>query len=321
MQDFINKNVDVILTSIIIFVSAMLIYLAVTWISRSILFNKKTRLIITGNDLKLQDKKDRKKVSKKLKKQNSLILLYKEYIFFGGNKKKFVLQIVIGYFCVFLVYFCLTEDYLLSVIFGITYLIIFYVLVDGKNTKLRKRYIKSFSLSLRTLAVSVEAGSSFPQALATISKRETIDFKIRDEFAILTNNLKSNKTLEQALDEFWKRNNLFQEFSMFVIVMQFYSKKGGRGLSAILQNLEKTLNTKIENYSEIDSEIGMYSMLFYAILVVYCGFTLLVKFFQPTFFASLSGTPGGYVKVAGSVFLLFLGVKFFKGMIRTAAEG
>lgn len=188
----------------------------------------------------------------------------------------------------YVIFVLLSRDFVISLVFALAYFDLFYIFIDKKNEKNRKKYIKSFSLALRTLTASVEAGNSFEEALSLIIKRDTIGKKIRSELAYLNNNLKNNKPLEDALEEFWKRNSLFQEFSMFVIVMQFYSKKGGEGLAKILLNLEKTLENKVESYSEIDTELGIHKTLMNILIYGYFVFLLVIKLFLPEFYIDLS---------------------------------
>lgn len=325
MQDFFIENFKYFLIILIAFFGCLLIYSIAKVIIRATKYNKKTRLIINGVDVNTKVKgvkENKQKKPKRVKvKQNTFVKLYKEYIFFGGKRSGFIKGVVIGLLLFFIAFYLLCQNVPISACFAIVYLDLFYLFIDKRNEKNRKKYVKSFSLALRTLTASVEAGNSFEEALSIITKRETIGAKIRSEFAYLSNNLKSNKSLEDALEEFWNRNNLFPEFSMFVIVMQFYSKKGGEGLSKILLELEKTLENKVESYAEIDTELGIHKTLMNGLIYVYFIFLFLVKLFMPTFYIDIVNDKFGILKVIGSVAMVFFSTIFFKNMVRSAAEG
>lgn len=325
ISEFFFDNFKYFLIGIISVLVILILISTFKIIRKSIIFKKKTRMIITGvdSDTKVKginEKKKNKKIKKKHRK-NIILNLYKEYVFFDGSKAKFFEILIIGYLVFYVVFVLLSRDFVLSAVFALAYFDLFYIFIDKKNEKNRKKYIKSFSLALRTLTASVEAGNSFPEALSLIIKRDTIGRKIRSELAYLSNNLKNNKSLEEALEEFWKRNSMFQEFSMFVIVMQFYAKKGGEGLGKILLDLERTLENKVESYSEIDTELGIHKTLMNILIYGYFAFLLVVKLFMPEFFVDISQDQFGIVKALGSVALLFFGTVFFKNMVRSAAEG
>lgn len=324
MLDFFIKNFKYFLIILIAFFGCLVLFTFVKIIVTNSKYNKKTRLIVSGTDsnTKVKGIKNNKTKVKKVKtKQNAFVKLYKEYIFFDGKRSGFIKGIVVGYLIFFLIFYILSQSIPVAAVFAIAYLDLFYLYVDKRNEKNRKRYIKGFSLALRTLTASVEAGNSFEEALSIITKRDSIEPKIRSEFAYLSNNLKSNKGLEEALEEFWKRNDLFPEFSMFVIVMQFYSKKGGEGLGKILLDLEKTLENKVESYAEIDTELGIHKTLMNGLIYVYFIFLFLVKLFMPAFYIDIVNDKLGILKVAGSVGLVFFSTIFFKNMVRSAAEG
>ncbi len=326
ISNFIVDNFKYFLIGLIVILSLTLLYTIFRFVQKNVSYNKKTRLIITGTDsnTKVKGLKETRKSTKKKKtknKTNPFVKLYKEYVFFGGSKAKFVEFLLIGYAVCYIIFFLLSQNFGIAAVLAFAYFDLFYIFVDKKNEKQRKKYIKGFSLALRTLTASVEAGNSFEEALSIIIRRDTVDPKIRTEFAYLSNNLKSNKTLEEALEEFWHRNQLFTEFSMFVIVMQFYSKKGGEGLAKILLNLEKTLENKVESYSEIDTELGIHKTLMNILIYGYFIFLLVIKFVMPNFYVDLATGSFGVLKAIGSVVLLIFGTMFFKNMVRSAAEG
>lgn len=323
MKDFITNNFKYFLIALIVFFSVVFIAILYIHFKKIMKYNKKTRLIVTGIDdnAKVKNLKTVKEKTKKVKiKEPALKTLVKEYIFFGGSKTKFIASLIIGYLVFYVIFFIVSSNFIIAAILALAYFDLFYIVIDKKNEKNRKNYIKGFSLALRTLTASVEAGNSFPEAVTTIMKRETINEKIRTEFAYLNNNLKSTKSLNDALDEFWQRNHMFGEFSMFVIVMQFYASKGGSGLAQILLKLEKTLENKVESYSEVDTELGIHKTLMNILNYGYFIVLLFVKLFMNTFYVDLANTVG-YLKCLGSVACLYIATIYFKSMVRNAAEG
>lgn len=322
--DIFTDNFKYFLIFLIAFFGIIFLYHLSKAIKNYVTYNKKVRLIILDSDsnAKVKALKAEYKKPKKTKiKENAIVKLYKEYMFFDGTKKKFIFSLILGYVISFVIFFVLSQNYGLAAILSIAYFDLFYIFIDRRNEKQRKRYIRSFSLALRTLTASVEAGNSFEEAVSTIIKRDTIGSKIRTEFAYINNGLKSNKSLEEVLNDFWARNNMFTEFSMFVIVMQFYSQKGGDGLAKILIKLEKTLEDKVESYSEIDTELGIHKTLMNVLIYGYFVFLLGVKLFMPGFYIDIAYDSIGYLKALGSVALLFVGTVYFKNMVRTSAEG
>ena len=209
-----------------------------------------------------------------------------------------------------------------ALIFALTFDIIEYIFVESKTSKARKKYIKDFASAINVLSTSTEAGNTFEKGIATIVSRNTIGERIRNEFALISTDLKNNKPLEEALESFYKRNSGFQEISMFVVVVQFFNKKGGDGLREIFSELSQSLTNKINNYSEIDAEIGIYKMLMNFFIYAYFAILLFIPMFMPTFYPNLLDAGfTGYVKAFGSIFLYLFAIWFYKSMLRNSAEG
>ncbi len=311
------------IVALIMVFGALLLFSIYKALSEKIKYNKKLRQIIEGPNLSLKTTENVQKSKKPFLggKLNVFKNFYKEYLFFGRSKRRFFMTLILGYLICFAVLYLISTDVTIALILGMSWFILFYIFYDGKNEKSRKKYIKGFSMALRTITASVEAGNSFPEAISSIARKDTMSPKIKEEFAILGNNLKSNKTLEDALNIFWERNSMFPEFSMFVIVMQFYSQKGGSGLGKILVELEKTLNEKVESYSEIDTELGVHKLLMNALIVIYFVIIFGIKLFMPNFYVELIDNDLGWLKCIGSIVCLTVAVMFFKSMVRNAAEG
>ena len=332
MNDSLNKFLDALMDNLnwvlifFIVIFALLLFAKIyTTVKENLTFSKTTRKIIQGIDdtekIKNLTEQEIKKKYKKRKKTNAFKKLYKEYIFFGGTGVKFFTSLAVGYIVLFILLLIVSKEPTLSLCFALAWFDLFYIVIDKKNEKHRKKYIKGFSLALRTLTASVEAGNSFEEGISLISRRDSINKKIRDEFILVSNNLKSGKALDDALEEFWQRNSMFQEFSMFVIIMQFFATKGGAGLGKILVELEDTLSKKVENYSEIDTELGIHKTLMNGCIYAYFIVLLGVKIFMPTFFLDMAADSLGIVKALGSVALIVAATVFFKSMVRSAAEG
>ena len=321
--NFVQKYGYIFLIIGIAIFSSMLIFTVTKLIMGHVNYNKKIKHIINGMSLedKVNDTKNNQKKKKRYKKPFFLVTLYKEYLFFDGSKYKLIVVSTLGYIVSFVTFWLLSTSVTLGLIFALAWFDLVFIYLDGKNAKKRKKYIKNFSIALRTITASVEAGNTFEEAISNIIKRETIDARIKKEFAFLSNNLKSSKTLEEALDEFWKRNNMFPEFSMFVITMQFFSKKGGEGLAGILVKLSTTLENKVESYQEIDAEMGLNKMLMNLLIIAYFVALLFVKLFMPAFYTNIIDDSLGTLKAFGSVVCLFVGTLFYKSMIRSVAEG
>jgi len=259
---------------------------------------------------------------KKKKKTFFIKKLYQEYVFFYDSAKAILISSLIGYVIFVLIFYLLCNDVLLATILALSYLVVEYIFIDGRITKARKKYVKDFSSAISVLSTSTEAGNTLEKGILAVTKRDTIGKKMKEEFGRINNDLKNNKPLDEALENFYKRNSMFQEVSMFVVIIQFFNKKGGDGLRDILDELSQSLNTKINNYSEIDAEVGLYKILMNFFIYGYFACILVVKMFMPTFYANiLDQKTTGYLKVLVSMFLYILAIYYYKSMMRNSAEG
>ncbi len=284
----------------------------------------KTESLIKG--LRVEDQIKFEKTEKRNKFKNNLLTkkypfkkILSEYHFFGGEYKSLIIKLSVGFVSSFLIYFILTKNFLLSLIFSFLFFLLFYNRIDGMNKKMRMSYLKSFASSLEIISSGLEAGNSLETSFLSIQKKETLNAKIIKEFAILNNHLKSGASLNDALDKFWDRNKMYDEFAMFVIILQFSAKDGGAGLKKIFLTMKASLTTKVENYSLIESKISSYKMMFKIFTMLGIGATLFGNFFMPGMYEHLS-TPIGYAQALGGIVVIFLANFLFNGMIRSAAE-
>lgn len=262
------------------------------------------------------------KLQNKTKKKNFIVRLIDDYGYYGGNKKKLLLVTVAGYIILTLILYLLAKDILLAILLGFTWLTVVFVFIDGRNSKNRKIFIKSFSQALRTLSASIQSGGSFEGGVKTIMNREGINEHVRKEFTIINNDLVNNKTLGEIMEDFWKRNSTIPEFAMFAIVIQFFSKTGGAGLGRILGQLEDSLNEKVINYDRVDAELGVNKILMNLFIYGFMGALFIVPIFKTDFYPSLIDSGAmGYLKALGSVALHIFSVVLFKGIIRKCSEG
>lgn len=308
--------------ALISFFSLLIIYTMINFIRNTIKNKEKREKILFPEKYAyiLNSKESKEKIKKK--KVFFLKKLYNEYVYFYGSGKTILIVALLGYISFVLIFYLLCSDVILSLILSLSFLIIEYIFIDGKNTKARKRYIKDFSSAISVLATSTEAGNTIEQGMATIVTRETIGEKMKYEFSLINNDLKNNKSLDTALENFYKRNSSFQEIAMFVVVVQFFNKKGGEGLRDILDDLSQSLNTKVNNYMEIDSEIGVYKVLVNFFIYGYFIALLVTKIFMPTFYSNILDQKAiGYIKIALSMILYMLAIWFYKTMMRNSAEG
>lgn len=275
-----------------------------------------------GLELKKSRRKDNELDKKKVKKKKKIpfIDLYQQYLFFGGTKKKFWLTIIIGYIAFVGVYFIFSKNIIISLILSLLYLVLWYVFTESSIKKKRINYLKSFVSCLDIISSSIQAGNSLEESFYSIIKRDKINPRMKTEFTILSNNLKSNIPMEEALERFLQRNNLFSEFSMFVIVIQFFVKSGGRNMKKIFSSLQTSLNQKVENYATIEGNLTQYVMAFNLFLVLEVAATFIAPIFLKDFYTNVAADFLGYLKLAGSVLLAVFCTYMFKSSIKTAAE-
>ncbi len=318
-----KETLRIVFIVIITFFALMVLLTFITIISRKlkekekagrILFPEKYSYILNTEEVK-------KKV--KTKKEFFLKRIYKEYVFYYKNGRFVLIVGLVGYLITSVILYAMSGSLPVSFILGLTFLVILYIFVDGKTTKARKKYIKDFAAAINTLAVSTEAGNTLEKGIQTIIQRtDTIGEKIRQEFAYVNNDLKNNRSLEEALDGLYERNKGIQEITMFVIVISFFSKKGGEGLRDILNELSQSLTNKINNYSEIDAEIGIYKGLMNFFIYGYFLVIMLVNLFYPTFYANIIDQGSlGIIKCVGSILVYTFAIYFYRMLLRNSAEG
>jgi Flp pilus assembly protein TadB len=326
LKEILNDSswLKYIFYGLIILLVALILFSFFKLIKDSLNKKKKYRemLQLSGDKVSQQIGVETDKLVKKTKKQNVIKRLISEYKYYGGNVKKLVLIVLVVYIVFVLALFLMSKNILISMLLALTWLTVVFVFVDNKNSKNRKIFIKSFSQALRTLTATIQATNDFNAGVQTIINREGINEHVRKEFTIINNDLKNNKSLGEAMEDFWKRNSSIPEFAMFAIVMQFYSKTGGAGLSNILRQLEDSLNQKVINYDKVDAELGVNKILMNIFIYGFMLALFIVPLFKTDFYPSLIDSGAmGILKVLGSVALHLLSVVLFKSMIRKCSEG
>lgn len=264
---------------------------------------------------------EKEKKPEKMKKDFFLVAMYKEYIFFYGSAKRILIEGFVGYASLIVIMFLLTNDIGFALLISLSWFGLLYNRIDNANAKKRKKYIKDFSSAISVMYTAAEAGNTLPASIKQVSERDTIGSRIRTEFANINKDLVNNIPLKEALENFYARNKMFAEIGMFVIIMQFYALKGGDGLKDILEDISNSLNRKITAYSEIDAELGIYTVLMNVFIYGYFALIVAIKFFMPTFYADMFDYGMQYAQAIGSVFMYIFGIWFYKSMMRGTAEG
>lgn len=286
-------------------------------------FNVQKQLVLPekyAKEIANANKKDNKKKKKK-KKEFFIVTMFKEYIFFYNSCKSIVIFGIAGYAILLAIMFFMTEEIVFSMIISFSFFGLWYCFVDQKISKKRKLYIKDFASAINVLRTSVEAGNTIEASIKQVVERDTIGPRMRYEFGNINKDLLNNMSLADALEAFYQRNKMFQEVSMFVIIMQFYAEKGGDGLKDILVDISDSLNDKIQGYAEVSAELGIYTALINVFVYGYFALIIGIKIFMPTFYPEMFDYGLQYVQAIGSVFLYMFSIWFYKTMIRGTAEG
>lgn len=325
--DKFNSLPDIVIRSIFIgvggfFLFAFLFSLLKLFRDKSKNMEARRKVLFPEKYVHILENDPRTKEKKKKKKEFFLKKFYNEYCFFFKNGRPMIIIALVGYAIFVVIFYILSNSIPYSLIFAFSFDIIVYIHYDGKTTKARKKYIKDFASAINVLSTSTEAGNTFEKGIASIVQRDTIGERIRYEFSLISTDLKNNKPLEEALESFYKRNSGFQEIAMFVVVVQFFNKKGGDGLREIFSELSQSLTNKINNYGEIDAEIGIYKALMNFFIYGYFIILLVIKAFMPTFYPNLLDQGlMGYFKAFGSIVLYMFSIWFYRTMLRNSAEG
>lgn len=302
----------------------------------------KSKNVIEGSYSETATKKTSKKekkeerTSKSEKELKGFKSFYYQYIFFyDTNEKGRVLKeeekrkmaklsliklVGIGMIVSFVIYFLITRNIGLTILLSPLYLVAAYFYSESKIQKKRIKYVRSFASSLDIIASSVKAGNSLEEGIKVISRRESVMPELKKQFVLLNNHIKSNISMVEALEMFGERNKMFEEFNMFVIVMQFFIKTGGKNLDKVFETMQEALNQKVENYSIIESKLVTYQYAFNFFVFGYIVISLLAPFFITGFYHNITTDPNGIAGVGFSVFLLLAGVWMFKSSVRSAAE-
>lgn len=245
---------------------------------------------------------------------------YHDYLYFGGKKKTIIRWLTLGYVGYVLIFFALSQNIGFGLILGLNWFTVYYFILTNNNEKKRKKFIKQFNSALRVISSSLEASNTFRMAIENVAKKDTITGKLHAEFVRLDNQLKTNISLNTALKDFQKRNSLFPEVNMFCTVISFASRKGEEGIKGIIFQLEETLQQRLDNYLEIDSEISLYKIVFYIVLVVANVAPMALPLFKPEFWTSHESFLG-VCKLLVSPLLNFISMYLFKKFINSSAEG
>lgn len=267
--------------------------------------------VVTAKEKKLKHKKEHFAMIKKA---------YRDYMYFGGKKKNIIRWLLLGYIGYVLIFFALSQNIGFGLILGLNWFTVYYFILTNGNEKKRKKFIKQFNSALRVISSSLEASNTFRMAIENVAKKDTITGKLHAEFVRLDNQLKTNISLNTALKDFQKRNSLFPEVNMFCTVISFASRKGEEGIKGIIFQLEETLQQRLDNYLEIDSEISLYKIVFYIVLGVSNVAPMLLPFIKPEFWTSHENFLG-VLKLIVSPLLNFVSMFLFKKFINSSAEG
>ena len=314
---------------IVISIFGALTFLSIIAFIRNSIKEKEVResIVFPENFSHLMKKKQEEedaKSNKEKKKRKPFILkrIYDEYLFYYKKANGIFIVAFLGYSLSVLLFYFVSRNITFSFILALTFLAIEYIFIDDRITSANKKYTKNFANAIQVISTSLEAGDTLPKAITNVVNRNTISERIREEFEYVNIDLKNNLPLEEAFEHLYERNKGVKEITMFVTIIQFYSKKGGSGLKDMLAQLGNSLNAKVSNYAEIDAEIGLYKMLMNFFIYGFFLALVLVPFFMPTFYISLMDQGLlGYLKIAGSILFYFVGIVMYKRIISDSAKG
>lgn len=253
--------------------------------------------------------------------QTESVKMYRQFVFFGGSPAKFFFIYFGGYLAFFAVYLLISGSAVIALLLALEYLAAAYLIMSGRLKKKRISYLSSFISSIDTLSAAFAAGNTFEEGISEVACRENINPKLRREFAVMSNDIKSGLSLTESVSAFVKRNTLFEEFSMFGIAIEFYDKSGGRNLCKIFEGLKESLSSKITNYAEIEGKISSYEKMFNIFIVIIILATLVVKMFMSSFYVTVLSSPSNIAKLAGGIIASLASAVFMEKTIKDAAEG
>jgi Flp pilus assembly protein TadB len=289
---------------------------------------RKRRLsVVQGERLKGPDRKasaaeraGRESLAQRLR-SSKLGILFGQYLFFGGSIGGIAGIFLGGYAAAFCAYLAVSRNALIAFVLAALYPAVAYMMLGASMKKKRIEYIKSFVMAIGIVGSAFSAGNSFPEAIDMVVRRDSLGEKIRREFAVMGNQIKSGSSLTKAVNDFTERNRMFEEFSMFGIAIEFYETNGGRGIGRMFSTMEKSLTRKIENYAEIEAKISSYERMVRIFLLLEMTASLIATFFVPNFYVTVASSGTNMLEMAGGVALSMASSFLFEMIVRDAAEG
>ncbi len=216
------------------------------------------------------------------------------------------------YLLVFLVTFLFNKNIVASLLVACFGLFLPYVVL---LTMVNRRFLlfdKLFGDALALMANTLRSGFSFRQALQIIAR--DMPSPIAEEFDILNQELNWGLSLEEALNNFYKRvpNEHVRLFITSVIIQN----ESGGSLSNILGKISETINSRQRLQNELNSLTaqGKASGLIVGLLPLAVG--LVVSVVNPGYLTPLFTEPLGKMILAGAVFSELFGALIIKSLIK-----
>ena len=160
--------------------------------------------------------------------------------------------------------------------------------------------------ALGNMTSSLKAGQSLPQAMDLIARE--MDNPIRQEFGLVSQQMRLGMTIEEALAQFTRRMSS-RDLELLVTSIVIAKEVGGN-LSEIFEKIAGTIRERhrIEGRIKALSAMGRMQGLVMAVLPV--GILLYLGAYQPAYVAPMFEHPIGWFLLAGSAAWMGIGAFF-----------
>lgn len=175
----------------------------------------------------------------------------------------------------------------------------------------RKKFIQQLPDGLNMICASMRSGSSLINAIeATVQEAEA---PLSQEFSLFLREQRLGVDFMEALDNMVERMPE-QDFKLVVSGMQI-SKEIGGNLAETLERLGETLRKKIEMEGKIDSLTaqGRIQGIVMTCLPIFLGYVL--YHMEPVHMSRLFTEPMGWIVIAGSSVMLYIGYFFIQKIV------
>lgn len=190
--------------------------------------------------------------------------------------------------------------------------LVFWLVLVSRTSRRRSAFSEQLGEVLQTLAASLRAGTSLPQAMQVVATEG--DEPSRSEFTRVGNELRVGRPMSDTLEAVAARMQS-QDFSWVAQAIAINREVGGN-LADVLDGVAGTMRERAALRRQVDALSAEGRMSGWVLMALPIGVFLLVYVMNPTYFAPLLGTPIGWLLIAAAVVLMIIGGIWLNAMTK-----